>query len=160
MKKFLVPFACCWLLFALFAYDALLSKENSVSLADIFQLSKPVKNFMSALIVDPSLGCHYNCDRKVRKADRLFREQKGLEDKKEDLIKNLKAERDKLEQKVFEASIGLHRDQLARAIEVAKSNLQLNADIAEKIAERKVILDIHCTQSNCFDSACITEARN
>lgn len=112
-------------------------------LADIFQLSKPVHNFMSALIVDPTLGCEFNCDIQVQKAERLHREKAKLENQKDLLIKKLKEERDSLEETVFKKAIGFHQDQLSRAIERAKSKFQHSAEISRRVSARKVTSVFH-----------------
>ncbi len=114
-------------------------------LADIFQLSKPVHNFMSALIVDPTLGCDFNCDIQVQKAERLHHEKENLERKKDELIKKLKKERDSLEETVFKKAIGFHQDQLSRAIGMAKSKFQHSAEISRRVSARKVsTIQLNC----------------
>jgi hypothetical protein len=134
----LVTIVCGWALFALSNQALIAHKTKPSILADIFQLSKPVHNFMSALIVDPTLGCDFNCDIQVQKAERLHHEKVKLENKKENLIKKLKDERDALEETVFKKAIGFHEDQLSRAIESAKSKLQHTVEISRRVYARKV----------------------
>ena len=129
---------CAGVIFALATWNHKPARPNPTELADIFQLSKPVHNFMSALIVDPTMGCDLNCDKNVRKANRLYHEKVKLETKKENLIKSLKRERDSLERTVFETAIGFHRDQLDRAVDKAKTVLQNNEDIVRRSYARKV----------------------
>jgi hypothetical protein len=134
----LVTVACGWV-FLVLSNQALNTHTQKPSiLTDIFQLSKPVHNFMSALIVDPTLGCDFNCDIQVQRAERIHHEKEKLENKKEEWIKKLKDERDSLEETVFKKAIGFHEDQLSRAIERAKSKLQHTAEISRRVYARKV----------------------
>jgi hypothetical protein len=151
MRKLLFPLCtlgCVWALLALATWDLKSIRTRPTSLADIFQLKKPVDNFMSALIVDPTLGCDFNCDKNVRKADRLYHEKVKIEKKKEALIAKLKKERDSLERTLFEKAIGFHRDQLTRAVDKAKSVIQENSDIKQRSISRKVMVRVengnHC----------------